>query len=148
MSPLPTRSEVRRQGRTARLSLVGSARSDAMNALIGHLKQMHLVAHAPSVGVVVADDGEPDLAELMQWLWARGTVVALPVLLDDADDYSMRFVPVLAEDALSPGRFGIPLPPPRYAVEPDLLLVPFVGFDAAGNRVGRGGGFFLSLIHI
>ena len=30
----------------------------------------------------------------------------------------------------------------------DLILVPGMAFDAMGNRLGRGKGYYLSLIHI
>lgn len=42
-----------------------------------------------------------------------------------------------------PGGFGIPAPPPvERAVEPALLLVPLLGVDPAGRRLGQGAGFY------
>ena len=45
---------------------------------------------------------------------------------------------------MAPGRlsFGIPEPINGPAVVPDVLLVPLLGFDAAGYRLGYGGGYF------
>ena len=40
-----------------------------------------------------------------------------------------------------PGPFGIP-EPTGPAAEPDVLLVPLLAFDARGNRLGYGGGYY------
>lgn len=46
-------------------------------------------------------------------------------------------------EALVPGVWGIPAPPPSAAeVLPDVLLVPLLAFDRAGYRLGYGGGFY------
>jgi len=46
-------------------------------------------------------------------------------------------------DALQAGPFGTSHPPPSAsAVEPDLLLVPLLGFDTKGNRLGYGAAYY------
>ena len=40
------------------------------------------------------------------------------------------------------GVWNIPFPAEGEAVQPDTLLVPLVGFDTAGYRLGYGGGFY------
>ena len=44
-------------------------------------------------------------------------------------------------DALVPGPFGLS-EPTGPLVEPDVLLVPLLAFDASGNRLGYGGGYY------
>ena len=39
-------------------------------------------------------------------------------------------------------RYGIPVPASGAPVLPQALLIPVVGFDAAGFRLGYGGGYF------
>ena len=46
-------------------------------------------------------------------------------------------------DALAPDVLGITAPPPDAAVlRPDLVVVPLLGFDAEGGRLGQGGGYY------
>jgi 5-formyltetrahydrofolate cyclo-ligase len=57
-----------------------------------------------------------------------------------------------ANDAqLRPNRYGIPEPQraaPRIAVRHlDLILVPFVGVDPHGTRLGSGAGFYDRCLH-
>lgn len=75
---------------------------------------------------------------------APGQVWCLPVVQADG---SLRFAPWRSGDALRPNRFGIPEPdvaPSSALAARDLTLVllPLLGFDARGNRLGMGGGFY------
>ena len=47
-----------------------------------------------------------------------------------------------ADMPMQEGEFRIPVPAEIEIVIPDLLLVPCVGFDHAGYRLGYGGGFY------
>ena len=40
------------------------------------------------------------------------------------------------------GPFGVEMPVAGELVEPDVLLVPMLAFDARGHRLGYGGGFY------
>ncbi len=39
-------------------------------------------------------------------------------------------------------RHGIPIPDTAASETPDVLLLPLVAYDAAGYRLGYGGGYF------
>jgi 5-formyltetrahydrofolate cyclo-ligase len=70
----------------------------------------------------------------------------LPVLSRLTHD-RLWFVPFTPDTPLTRNRFGIlePLAPARTRVcaqELDLILMPLVGFDTRGNRLGMGGGFY------
>ena len=85
--------------------------------------------------------GEFDPGPVLDRLAALGAVALLPVVVQkrgplvfrEAGDRT-RHVPDLA---------GIDGPPPEApARRPDLLLVPLLGFDAQGGRLGYGGGYY------
>lgn len=100
------------------------------------------VAAASIVGVYLADDGEPDLSAVIAALRAEGIQVALPVLDDDPESFVMQFALWPEGASIVEGRYGIGVPDPTVVCRPDVILVPLVGFDAYGNRVGRGAGFY------
>lgn len=98
------------------------------------------------VAFYLANDGELDPQPLLQRARAMGKECFLPMLRPVGDD-SLWFAHYEPGDPLRPNRFNIPEPTSRYGrgVAPwslDLMLMPLVAFDAQGNRVGMGGGFY------
>jgi 5,10-methenyltetrahydrofolate synthetase len=65
---------------------------------------------------------------------------ALPVIVEERSP--MVFRPWRPEVKLVPGVWNIPEPPLGEMVVPDIVVTPVVGFDAAGFRLGYGGGYF------
>ena len=88
-------------------------------------------------------DGEIGLHAFQLRLSATQTY-CLPLLHEDG---SLRFAPWRAGDPLVTNRYGIPEPDvePSSGLEArDLALavMPLVGFDAHGQRLGMGGGWY------
>ena len=91
--------------------------------------------------------GEPDLrATIIAWL-ARDSRrrAALPLVVRAAAP--LRFVAWDADTPMRIGQYGIAVPDVTLAplgeeIIPDALLIPCVGFDARGYRLGYGGGFY------
>jgi 5-formyltetrahydrofolate cyclo-ligase len=94
------------------------------------------------VACYLANDGELDPALLVRRLRSGSREVYLPVL----DGPMLRFAPWAEGETLRRNRFGIPEPPrrghARGTIGLDVILVPLVAFDDAGNRLGMGGGFY------
>jgi len=68
--------------------------------------------------------------------------ILLPAVLEGALPLSFRLWDGMAE-SLVPGRYGIPAPGPEaQSLRPDLVLVPLLGFDKAGGRLGLGAGYY------
>ena len=100
---------------------------------------------APESGHVAgywAMDGEIAL-HVWQLQLPAGCIYCLPVLHEDR----LRFAPWRPGDALVSNRFGIPEPDVAAdslidARDMTLVVVPLVGFDRSGNRLGMGGGWY------
>ena len=92
-----------------------------------------------SVGVYAASDGEVDLAPLIEACWRLGIDVSLPVL---GARGAMRFGRYRRCDPTRRNRYDLVEPAKPVLASPTLLLAPLVAFDAAGNRLGRGGGYY------
>lgn len=137
----------RRQLRTLlrghRRALPPATRMAAAEQLATHLLSMPI---APSQGYVAgywAMDGEIAL-HAWQLRLPPGCVYCLPVL---GDDDRLRFAPWRSGDALVTNRLGIPEPdlaPESLldACQLTLAVMPLVGFDASGQRLGMGGGWY------
>lgn len=94
---------------------------------------------AGTLGVYWPIRGEPELAPCYSQWRAQGRTLALPRI---AEDGALEFGCWRNDDSLRAGRFAIPVPHPFEPVEPELLIVPCVGFDARGYRLGYGGGHY------
>ena len=88
---------------------------------------------------------EIDLLPLLEQALADGKTVGLPRYLADTGRYVACRIEDFSRDC-APGKFGVREPAPRCAALPlnrlDLALVPGVGFDPAGHRLGRGRGYY------
>jgi len=82
---------------------------------------------------------EIDIRPLLHALHDRGHRVALPVTPRRGEPLTFRaWQP---GDVLVPERFGT-MRPTGDVLVPDMLLIPLLAFDAAGGRLGYGGGFY------
>ena len=88
---------------------------------------------------------EIDLRPLNSWLRARGCTVLLPIIEPNSNISRMRWGEFDHERTFMPNRWGIFEPlncVEIHAREIDVVLVPGLGFDVKGHRIGYGGGFY------
>ena len=83
---------------------------------------------------------ELNLRHWLEDLVARGATVALPVVLTPGTPLVFR--PWTPDCHMVQGFWKIPVPAEGPEVIPDVTLAPVVGWDAAGFRLGYGGGYF------
>lgn len=92
------------------------------------------------LGVYWPFQAEFDPRPLIDWLIGRGSVVALPAVVDKKGPLEYRAW--RPGENLVDGVWNIPIPQTRNIVIPDAVLAPLVGFDRQCYRLGYGGGYF------
>ena len=95
---------------------------------------------AQLIGLYWPFRGEYDPRDLMATLRDQGTRLALPVIV--ARGQPLIFREWQPGSLMTQGVWNVPMPESGEAVLPNLLVVPLVGFDAQGYRLGYGGGFY------
>ena len=140
------RDDLRRHMRGLRASLPPAERRAAAVAAAHIVTTTAHYRDARRVAVYVAVDGELDPEPLVLLARAAGKEVYLPVL-PSSNNRPLVFLPYAADTPLRPNRYRIPEPAPTAEaplapVELDLVLAPLVAFDARGERLGMGGGFY------
>ena len=83
---------------------------------------------------------EIDILPLMRALHRRGYQVCVPVIMGKA--MPLKFRAWTPESPMVSGDFGALVPETGGWLRPDLLLCPMLAFDATGQRMGYGGGFY------
>lgn len=148
-NPLSTpdpKTELRRRLRAKRNALTPEARSAASEQLALRVAGLRLFCAARRIACYLAHDGEIDPAPILARARAMGKQCHLPVLSRLRFD-RLWFAPIRSDTTYRRNRFGIPEPEVparqlRRAQELDLILLPLVGFDARGHRLGMGGGYY------
>jgi 5-formyltetrahydrofolate cyclo-ligase len=84
--------------------------------------------------------GEIGLHALVRRLVDQGAGAALPVVVRKREP--LEFWAWRPGAPLQRGVWDIPIPASRNIVQPTALLVPLVGFDGRGYRLGYGGGYY------
>lgn len=142
------RQALRQQLRQARRALDAHEHEHAQRsaAICQQLVNHRLFRAAKHIACYLPNDAEVDLDALIGTACAMGKTVYLPVL-SAIHHNRLHFLPYAPGDALMANRFGIPEPVLYSRRVPeltrlDLVLTPLVGFDAQGNRLGMGGGFY------
>jgi 5-formyltetrahydrofolate cyclo-ligase len=131
-----TRAELlaARQGmESEQRSVCGAAISAALADVVGS-RAWHCV------GLYWPFRGEYDARPVAETLRVRGAQLALPEVVVKAAPLVFRSW--RPGDRLVSGIWDIPVPANGEAVQPDLLLVPLVGFDSQRFRLGYGGGYY------
>jgi 5-formyltetrahydrofolate cyclo-ligase len=119
----------------------GPARRQEWGRVIeAELRGLLLSRNPKVIGFYWPFKGEFDARPLARELIAVGLSMALPAVVQPKAPLEFRRWSPGAE--MESGVYNIPVPKARDLVEPDVLLVPLVGFDDAGYRLGYGGGYY------
>ena len=143
MDATAQRRELRQRLAEQRRALSPAERIAAAQGLRRSLEQLPEYFTDARVAGYWASHGELPLNLAIAPLAGRGQQFLLPVI---GRNKHLRFAPWQSGDAVQPNRYGIPEPvAPGELLEPfqlDLVLVPLLGFDRRGHRLGHGGGYY------
>ena len=134
------RAALRRAMIAARLAIPADVHQRASAAILGHLSGFLGSQQAGGVGFCWPIRAEVDCRPLIRRLLVAGWRAAMPTVV--AADAPMVFRAWSPGTPMTTDRHGIPIPQSPEVEVPDVLLLPVVGFDAAGYRLGYGGGYF------
>jgi 5-formyltetrahydrofolate cyclo-ligase len=82
---------------------------------------------------------ELDILNVLEVLENKKYILSLPKILKNNE---MNFFKWSIYDPLKINKYGIPEPISDKKIDPNILLIPLVGFDNKLNRLGYGGGYY------
>ncbi|HEX4985985.1 MAG TPA: 5-formyltetrahydrofolate cyclo-ligase [Burkholderiales bacterium] len=125
----------------ARRNAVDPPRRRQFNRAITRLiVQGFPVLQGMMVGFYQPMQGEFDPRALMRVLRRCGTRAALPAVAQKR--HPLQFREWWPGAGMATDACGLPVPDGTEVVHPDALLIPALGFDEQGYRLGYGGGYF------
>jgi len=146
---LETKASLRQRLRERLKAMPPVEKATGSTNLCRLLREQTLWKQARCVLFYAALSDEVDVWPLLEVAIAEGKIVALPRYRSEQEGYGAARLQNPGND-VKPGQFGIREPAADCAGVPlnqlDLILVPGVGFDLNGRRLGRGKGYYDRLL--
>lgn len=141
-----SRKMIRDKIRLRRQSLNESFQKQAALNIVEQLKSHPKFVSGQHIALYLANDGELNLQEVIQWCWRNNKNVYLPIIHPFSSKH-LLFIRYHKDSKMLPNRFNI-LEPQLNQVEImpveklHIICTPLVAFDKSGARLGMGGGFY------
>jgi 5-formyltetrahydrofolate cyclo-ligase len=137
------RRGLRRRLRARRGELTQAQRTAAARAITSHIAGTRWLRGARAVGLYVSIGTEVDTTPLRALARTRNCPVYLPCIVD----YRCRRMVFARDPGVLPAinRLGIPEPDALRTIPAralSVVLLPILGFDGHGTRLGTGGGYY------
>jgi 5-formyltetrahydrofolate cyclo-ligase len=105
---------------------------------------MEIIRDKETVMVFTSKEKEVNTKALIMALFRKGNPVVVPIIVKE--DCSLRLSYLRDFSALVPSTFGVPEPIgseiPAAGRDIDTIILPMLGFDRAGGRIGYGAGYY------
>ena len=143
-SHLDPRQTLRRQLRQTRRNLSAEEQLTAATKLVTCIKNcpdLPEIENAKRVALYLTNDGEISPHLVCDYYWQQGIQTYLPVI----QGKQLTFARYTPNTVWQENVFGIKEPVTTEYLsgdELDVVLLPLVGFDSKGGRLGMGGGFY------
>jgi 5-formyltetrahydrofolate cyclo-ligase len=143
-APAPDgRRDIRRRLRQQRAGMTAAQRSAAAGAITAHIAATRWLRGARNVGLYVSIGTEVPTGPLRALAARRRCPVYLPSIVD----YRNRRMVFARDTGALPliNRLGIPEPAALHVIAVralSVVLLPMLGFDRLGTRLGTGGGYY------
>ena len=159
-TPVTSPATLRKQLRTRRKQLTPEQQTQHALQALSYLQdflenrpeqaisnQPNQPSHPLKIAIFLSQDGELKTHSAIEYLWnSTEHNVYLPAL-ETKPDLHMAFVEYQANTVMANNQFGIsepqaPMDKHLTGQQMDIVLMPLVGFDEQGNRMGMGGGYY------
>lgn len=135
------KTALRKHLKAQRAALDGDAKAERDRRIGAQVLAWWRRTRPPLLAVYWPLSGEPDLSETYRTLVQEGAALALPVVLER--HAALGFTAWSPGEAMVSDPMGVAVPAVLRSVErPPALLVPCLGFNEHGYRLGYGGGFY------
>jgi 5-formyltetrahydrofolate cyclo-ligase len=143
-SRTPTKKTLRKQARDARASLPPDYRRFAVRLALRHALRAGLFLKGKRWSFYLPVGEEFDVLPLLNQALHMGKDCYLPITAQRIAQ-PLRFARLDGRHGLTHNRYGIIEPHTRELMNArrlDVMLLPLVGFDREGRRLGMGGGYY------
>lgn len=139
------RQKIRQAIQVKRAALSVVERLEKSDKIAQRIINSDLFKSSQHIACYMAKGAEVDLQKVVDAILQAGKRCYLPLIRQDKS--GLYFIEYLVGDNLRVGSFEIlePIFNRQKLIMPenlDLVLTPLVAFDADGNRLGRGGGYY------
>lgn len=137
-----TKNELRKEVRLRKKQYTANELKDLSLSIVRKLLELSAVKKARTIMLYCSLPDEVYTMDLIHKLKEMGKEIVLPVVISDTEMELRRYE---GDNDLHTGYYNIPEPCGKKfskAGDIDVAIIPGMGFDKKGNRMGRGKGYY------